>query len=75
MLFRSMALNKCTFFLAIDKLQRAKAVDSSVTEEANKLIQSYSAYTPEAKDLFMLGYKTGDRVNIGGWIGESTTIR
>ena len=70
-----MALNKCTFFLAIDKLQRAKAVDSSVTEEANKLIQSYSAYAPEAKDLFMLGYKVGDRINIGGWIGESTTIR
>ncbi len=68
-------LNKCTFFLAIDKLQRAKSVDSSVAEEANKLIQSYSAYTPEAKDLFMLGYKAGDRVNIGGWIGESTTIR
>ncbi len=70
-----MALNKCTFFLAIDKLQRAKAVDPSVAEEANKLISSYSAYTPEAKDLFMLGYKTGDRINIGGWIGESTTIR
>lgn len=69
------ALNKCTFFLAIDKLQRAKAVDSSVTEEANKLIQSYRAYTPEAKDLFMLGYKTGDNISIGGWIGETTTIR
>lgn len=45
------ALNKCTFFAAIDKLQRAKAVDPSVAEEANKLISSYSAYTPEAKDL------------------------
>ena len=70
-----MALNKCTFFLAIDKLQRARSVGPSVAEEANKLINSYSAFTPEAKDLFMLGYKTGDRVNIGGWIGESTTIR
>lgn len=69
------ALNKCTFFAAIDKLQRAKAVDPSVAEEANKLIASYSAYTPEAKDLFMLGYKAGDRITIGGWIGETTTIR
>ena len=69
------ALNKCTFFAAIDKLQRAKAVDPSVAEEANKLISSYSAYTPEAKDLFMLGYKAGDRITIGGWIGETTTIR
>lgn len=69
------ALNKCTYFLVIDKLQRAKSIDPSVTEEANKLISTYSAYTPQTKDLFMLGYKAGDRVTIGGWIGESTTIR
>lgn len=69
------ALNKCTYFLVIDKLQRAKAVDPSVAEEANKAISTYSAYTPQAKDLFMLGYKAGDRITIGGWIGESTTIR
>ena len=37
------ALNKCTYFAAIDKLQRAKSVDPSVAEEANKLIGSYSA--------------------------------
>ncbi|MDR0940098.1 MAG: hypothetical protein LBN29_12270 [Mediterranea sp.] len=69
------ALNKCTFFAIIDKLQRAKAVDPSVTEEANKLIATYSAYTPKTKDLFMLGYKNGDSIKIGGWIGETTTIR
>lgn len=69
------ALNKCTYFVVIDKLQRAKAVDSSVTERANELIGTYSRHTPQAKDLFMLGYKAGDRITIGGWIGESTTIR
>lgn len=69
------ALNKCTYFAVIDKLQRAKAVDSSVAEEANKMISRYAAHTPEAKDLFMLGYKAGDRITIGGWIGETTTIR
>ena len=58
------ALNKC-----------AKAVDPSVAEEANKLIGTYSGHTPQAKDLFMLGYKQGDRITIGGWIGETTTIR
>ena len=40
-----------------------------------EMISRYSAYTPQAKDLFMLGYKAGDRITIGGWIGESTTIR
>ncbi|WP_373726440.1 tetratricopeptide repeat protein [Bacteroides heparinolyticus] len=69
------ALNKCTYFLAIDKLQRAKAVDPSVAERANELIASFSRHTPQAKDLFMLGYKAGDRITIGGWIGETTTIR
>ena len=45
------ALNKCTYFAVIDKLQRAKAVDPSVAEEANKLIGTYSGHTPQAKDL------------------------
>ena len=47
----------------------------SVASEANELIRLYSQYTPSAQDLFMLGYKKGDSITIGGWIGESTTIR
>ena len=69
------ALNKCTYFAVIDKLQKAKSVDPSVAEEANKLIGSYSAYTPKDEDLFFIGLKKGDSVTIGGWIGETTTIR
>lgn len=69
------ALNKCTYFVILDRLQRAKSVDPSMTEEANKLINTYSKYTPSAQDLFMLGYKKGDKVTVGGWIGETTTIR
>ena len=69
------ALNKCTYFLVIDKLNRAKAIDPDLTEDVNKLISTYRAYTPQAQDLFMLGYKAGDHITIGGWINESTTIR
>ena len=69
------ALNLCTYFAAIDKLQRAKTVDPSVTDEANELIRTYSAYTPKDEDLFFLGLKKGTSVSIGGWIGETTTIR
>lgn len=69
------ALNRCTYYLAIDKLQRAKSVDPSVTEEANKLIGTYAAHTPKPEDLFFLNLKKGDSVTIGGWIGESTVIR
>ena len=69
------ALNKCTYFVVIDRLQRAKSVEPGVTDEANKLIATYSRYTPAPADLFMLGYKAGDRITVGGWIGETTTIR
>jgi tetratricopeptide (TPR) repeat protein len=69
------ALNKCTYFACIDKLQKAKAVDPSCAEEANKLISSYAGHTPKDADLFFLGLKKGDSVTIGGWIGETTTIR
>ena len=69
------ALNKCTYFAVIDKLPKAKSVDPSVTEEANKLISTYAAHTPKDSDLFFLSLKKGDSVTIGGWIGETTTIR
>lgn len=69
------ALNSATYYLVIDKLQRAKNVDPSVAEEANRLIGIYAAHTPKTEDLFFLNLKKGDTITIGGWIGESTVIR
>lgn len=63
------------FCAAVDKLQRAKAVDSSVTTEANRLINQYSRYYMEKEDAFMMGLKEGESVFVPGWIGETTTIR
>ena len=67
--------NACTYFAAIDKLQRAKAVDPTIQKEANKLIASYSNHTPAKEDLFVRGLSNGARITIGGWINETTTIR
>jgi hypothetical protein len=50
-------------------------VDPSCADEANKLIGSYAGHTPKDADLFFIGLKKGDSVTIGGWIGETTTIR
>jgi tetratricopeptide (TPR) repeat protein len=69
------ALNKCTYYVILDKLARAKAVDPSCAADADKLIATYRRHTPAANELFMLGHKQGDRITIGGWIGETTTIR
>ena len=69
------SLNKCVFFAVIDKLQKAKSVDPSCAEECDKLIRTYAGYTPKDEDLFFIGLKKGSAVTIGGWIGETTTIR
>ncbi len=68
-------LNKCTYFVVLDKLNRAKAVDPSVAKEAQKFINTYSTHTPSSEDLFFLGYSKGQSITIGGWINEKTTIR
>ena len=68
-------LNNCTYYLCIDRLERAKSVDPSIRRDADKLIAAYKKYTPSNEELFMKGYKVGEKVTIGGWINETTTIR
>lgn len=68
-------LNQCVYFVCVDKLRKAKSVDPSVAEQAQKLINRYAAYYPKSDKLFFLGLKKGDSVKIGGWIGETTRIR
>ncbi|MBO7115113.1 MAG: hypothetical protein J6V95_08070 [Bacteroidaceae bacterium] len=72
------ALNRCAFFAALDKLETAKKVDPrpEIAEKANSLIKDYKKQTDNLiEDLFMLGYKAGDQIQIKGWINETTTIR
>ena len=67
-------LNACTYYLCIDKLERAKAVDPSVKREADKYIATYKKYYPKTEEIFMRGL-SGKSITIGGWINETTTIR
>ncbi len=60
---------------AVDKLQRARSVDSSVADKANSLINRYSAAFMDAETAFMMGIKAGETVHIPGWIGENTVVR
>ena len=72
------ALNRCAFFAVIDKLEQARRVDSdsTVIDRANELIRAYNAQTNNIEeDLFMLGIKPGDKLEIKGWINETVTIR
>ena len=63
------------YWAAVDKYQKAKAVDSSVSEEANKKIARASAGFPPTKDLFFYGKQKGDAYTVTCWINETTTIR
>lgn len=69
-------LGKSVYWAAVDKFVKAKQVDPSIAEEANKLINTYSNYFPTKDDIFFLPqFKAGGSFVVGGWIGENTTCR
>ncbi|HRZ97427.1 MAG TPA: hypothetical protein P5084_07705 [Paludibacter sp.] len=69
-------LAKTIYWVAVDKFNKAKQVDSSVAADANKLINTYSDYFPTKEDIFFQPQlKAGASFTVGGWIGETTTCR
>ena len=69
-------LNKTVFWAAVDKFVKAKQVDPSVEATANEYISSYSRYYPTKEERFDLPNEfSGSTFYVGGWIGETTTIR
>lgn len=60
---------------AIDKYAYAKSIDSEVADEANSKISKYSDFRPDKQEAFMRGYKEGQKMNTGCWIGETVTLR
>jgi tetratricopeptide (TPR) repeat protein len=63
------------FLVAVDYYQKAKKVDVSVEAEANQKIATYSQYFPPKEEIFFNGLTVGQAYTLGGWIGETTTIR
>ena len=63
------------YWAAVDKCQKAKSLDPSCAERANALIRAYSAAFPPMEKIFFNDYSEGQSFNVGGWIGETTTIR
>lgn len=64
-----------TYWAAVDKYAKAKAVDGSVASQANRKIAKASTYYPETQDIFFHGMGKGDAYTVGCWINENTTIR
>lgn len=60
---------------AVDAYQKAKSIDASVSETANKKIARASGSYPTTKDIFFYGKADGDSYTVGCWINKATTIR
>jgi tetratricopeptide (TPR) repeat protein len=69
-------LNKTVYWVAVDKFVKARSVDPTCADDANKLISTYSKYFPTKEERFDLpGEFGGGTFCVGGWIGECTTVR
>lgn len=66
---------KEVYWVAVDKFNRAASIDASVASRANGLSASYRQHFPSAEDIFFNDYAEGQSYTVGGWIGETTTIR
>lgn len=67
--------SKAVFWAAVDKCQKAKSIDPSCADKANGLIRAYTAAFPTMETIFFNDYNEGQTFQVGGWIGETTTIR
>jgi len=75
--------DKAVYWLVVDYLEKAKRIDSSVSNTANRQIETYKPVLPTAEDVhFTSEWTNGEDITIGsslnscyGWIGETTTVR
>ncbi len=69
-------LNKTVYWAAVDQFVKAKSVDPTCADDADKLIAAYSKYYPTKEEMFDLPNELGGATFIvGGWINERTTCR
>ncbi|MEG1587342.1 MAG: hypothetical protein RR346_10755 [Bacteroidales bacterium] len=67
---------QAVYFAAVDKLEKAKAVEPAKAGEINSMISSYRQRFPSVQDVFMhQDLEKGKQITIGGWIQERTTVR
>jgi hypothetical protein len=63
------------YWVAVDRFNKAREADPALTAQANRLIETYSAYFPDVETIFFHGLAEGDNYHVGCWINESTRIR
>ena len=67
---------RAPYWVAVDYLQKAKAADESLTEDANKLIASFRTYFPQKAEAFMYDITDGQTYNVScGGLTATTIVR
>lgn len=67
---------RAPYWVACDYMNKAKAADPSLTEDANRYIGQYSRYFPPAADAFMYDITNGQSYTVVcGGMRATTTVR
>lgn len=67
---------RAPYWVACDYMNKAKAADPSLADDANRYIGQYSRYFPQAADAFMYGVNNGDSYTVVcGGMRATTTAR
>lgn len=67
--------NLSVFWAAVDKYQKAMAVDPSLRDECQKRISYLSGFFPTTEQVFFQDMQKGDSFKVPCWINETTTVR
>ncbi|MDX1586308.1 MAG: hypothetical protein R3222_06180, partial [Balneolaceae bacterium] len=74
--------DKVVYWLVLDYLDKARRVDSQVSNTVQRQYQSYQPVTPTTEEKFFKGWEKGDKIAVDGslnscysWVGETTTVR
>ena len=68
-------LKRVGYWAAIDKYEKAKSIDRSILEKANKRIEKYTEQMPSKTDVFTEGLIDEPTYDIDCWYKETVTIR
>ena len=67
---------RAKYWVAVDFMNKAKAADEALAEDANNLIRQYSAYYPQTAEAFMYDFTNGQSYTVScGGMRATTTVR
>ena len=67
---------RAKYWVAVDYMNKAKAADETLAEDANNMIKQYSAYYPQTAEAFMYDVTDGQSYTVScGGMRATTTVR